>query len=46
MEGILIYDQREKGKSHTILAKEGFVINNPEISRDHIKTQERRYSSN
>jgi lipopolysaccharide export system permease protein len=30
MEGILIYDQREKGKSHTILAKEGFVINNPE----------------
>ncbi len=30
MEGILIYDQREKGKSHTILAEEGFVINNPE----------------
>lgn len=30
MEGILIYDQREKGKSHTILAKEGFVINNLE----------------
>ena len=30
MEGILIYDQREKGKSHTILAKQGFVINNPE----------------
>ncbi len=30
MEGILIYDQREKGKSHTILAKEGFVINHPE----------------
>jgi len=30
MEGILIYDQREKGKSNTILAKEGFIINNPE----------------
>jgi len=30
MEGILIYDQREKGKSNTILAKEGFVIHNPE----------------
>jgi lipopolysaccharide export system permease protein len=30
MEGILIHDQREKGKSHTILAKEGFIINNPE----------------
>ena len=30
MEGILIYDQREKGKSHTIFAKEGFVINRPE----------------
>jgi lipopolysaccharide export system permease protein len=30
MEGILIHDQREKGKSHTILAQEGFIINNPE----------------
>jgi len=30
LEGILIYDQREKGKSNTILAKEGFIINNPE----------------
>jgi lipopolysaccharide export system permease protein len=30
MEGILIYDQREKGKSNTILAREGFIINNPE----------------
>jgi lipopolysaccharide export system permease protein len=30
LEGILIYDQREKGKSNTIIAKEGFVINNPE----------------
>lgn len=30
MEGILIYDQREKGKSITILAKEGFIVNNPE----------------
>jgi lipopolysaccharide export system permease protein len=28
MEGILIYDQREKGKSNTIIAKEGFLINN------------------
>jgi lipopolysaccharide export system permease protein len=30
MEGILIYDEREKGKSNTIIAKEGFLINNPE----------------
>ena len=30
LEGILIYDQREKGKSTTIIAKEGFLINNPE----------------
>jgi lipopolysaccharide export system permease protein len=30
MEGILIYDEREKGKSNTILAKEGFLINNRE----------------
>jgi lipopolysaccharide export system permease protein len=30
MEGILIYDQREKGISSTIIAKEGFLINNPE----------------
>jgi len=30
MEGILIYDQREKGKSNTIIAREGFIINNPE----------------
>lgn len=30
MEGILIYDQRQKSKSSTILAKEGFIINNPQ----------------
>ena len=30
MEGILIYDQRETEKSNTIIAKEGFLINNPE----------------
>jgi lipopolysaccharide export system permease protein len=30
MEGILIYDQREKGKSNTIIAREGFLINNRE----------------
>ena len=30
MEGILIYDQREKGKSNTIIAREGFLINHPE----------------
>ena len=30
MEGILIYDDREKGKSNTIIAREGFLINNPE----------------
>jgi lipopolysaccharide export system permease protein len=30
MEGILISDEREKGKSNTIIAKEGFLINNPE----------------
>ncbi len=28
MEGILIYDEREKGKSNTIIAEEGFLINN------------------
>jgi lipopolysaccharide export system permease protein len=30
LEGILISDEREKGKSNTIIAKEGFLINNPE----------------
>jgi lipopolysaccharide export system permease protein len=30
MEGILIYDEREKGKSNTIIAKDGFLINNRE----------------
>jgi len=30
MEGILIYDQREQGKTSTIIAKEGFLINNHE----------------
>ncbi len=30
MEGILIYDEREKGKFNTIIAKEGFLINNHE----------------
>ena len=30
MEGILIYDDREKGMSNTIIAKEGFLINNRE----------------
>lgn len=29
MEGILIYDEREKGKFNTIFAKEGFLISNP-----------------
>jgi lipopolysaccharide export system permease protein len=29
MEGILIYDERERDKSNTIIAKEGFLINNP-----------------
>jgi len=29
MEGVLIYDEREKGKSNTIIAKEGFLVNNP-----------------
>ncbi len=33
MEGILIYDEREKGRYDTIFAREGFVANNP-------KTQE------
>ncbi len=28
MEGILIYDEREKGKFNTIIAEEGFLINN------------------
>jgi lipopolysaccharide export system permease protein len=30
MEGILIYDERDKEKFHTIFAKEGFLVNNPE----------------
>ncbi len=29
MEGILIYDEREQGKSTTVFAKEGFLSNNP-----------------
>ncbi len=30
MEGILIYDERDKEKVHTIFAQEGFLVNNPE----------------
>jgi lipopolysaccharide export system permease protein len=30
MEGILIYDERDVEKVHTIFAKEGFLVNNPE----------------
>jgi lipopolysaccharide export system permease protein len=33
MEGILIYDERDKNKTNTIFAREGLIINNP-------KTQE------
>jgi lipopolysaccharide export system permease protein len=29
MEGVLIYDRREKEKVNTIFAKEGFVVSNP-----------------
>jgi lipopolysaccharide export system permease protein len=29
MEGILIYDEREQGKSTTVFANEGFLSNNP-----------------
>jgi lipopolysaccharide export system permease protein len=29
LEGILIYDERDKNKINTIFAKEGFIINNP-----------------
>lgn len=29
MEGILIYDERDRGKLNTIFAKEGFLISNP-----------------
>ena len=29
MEGILIYDEREQGKTNTIFAKEGFLSSNP-----------------
>lgn len=29
MEGILIYDERDKDKLNTIFAKEGFIVNNP-----------------
>jgi len=37
MEGILIYDERDKDKISTIFAKEGFVDNDPK-SRDIILT--------
>jgi lipopolysaccharide export system permease protein len=30
MEGILIYDERDNERVHTIFAKEGFLVNNPE----------------
>jgi lipopolysaccharide export system permease protein len=30
MEGILIYDEREKDQINTIFAKEGFLVNNPQ----------------
>jgi lipopolysaccharide export system permease protein len=30
MEGILIYDERDKEKVNTIFAKEGFLLNNPQ----------------
>jgi lipopolysaccharide export system permease protein len=33
MEGVLIYDEREKGQFNTIFAKEGFLFNDP-MSRD------------
>jgi lipopolysaccharide export system permease protein len=29
MEGILIYDERDKGKLNTIFAREGFLVTNP-----------------
>jgi len=29
LEGILIYDERDKNKLNTVFAKEGFIINNP-----------------
>jgi len=29
MEGILIYDERDQGKTNTIFAREGFLSNNP-----------------
>ncbi|HSB06588.1 MAG TPA: LPS export ABC transporter permease LptF [Thermodesulfobacteriota bacterium] len=31
MEGILIYDERDKSKHNTIFAKEGTIINNPKM---------------
>jgi len=30
MEGVLIYDERDKGKVNTIFAQEGFLVSNPE----------------
>jgi len=30
LEGVLIYDERDKEKLNTIFAKEGFLVNNPE----------------
>jgi lipopolysaccharide export system permease protein len=29
LEGILIYDERQKGRYDTVFAREGFVVNNP-----------------
>ena len=29
MEGVLIYDERDKSKLNTIFAREGFIVNNP-----------------
>lgn len=29
MEGVLIYDERDKGKANTIIAKQGFLVSNP-----------------
>jgi lipopolysaccharide export system permease protein len=48
MEGILIYDEREKGSVNTIFAQEGFLINNPssqEVSLKLLKGNIHRFES-
>ena len=40
MEGILIYDERQKGRYDTVFAREGFVVNNPNTQEVMLKLME------